>query len=174
MRLKKTSQKLPGTNQFPKLSNQRKPAILSGILCAVLGLSLQSCHNSIDYGEIPWEDVYVNFTVNLSLGDENGPNNILASIGNWKVFENEGVWGVFVYHLGDMEEEYVAYDLACPFDCMSSDCTVSYDATNACFVSKCGQKFSIFSGFCTTISGYSLYKYHITYLSNGSFVVSNQ
>ena len=135
---------------------------------AIFLLGFQSCGDSIDYGKIPWEDIYVNFSVYPYSLD-----NRLAAVGNYKVFENEGVWGVFVYHIGDMEEEFVAFDRACPFDCRSSDCYVTYNAAEGAFVSKCNQKFSIFTGFCTTISGYSLLKYNITYLSNGSFVVSN-
>ena len=58
---------------------------------AIFLLGFQSCGNSIDYGEIPWEDIYVNFSVYPYSLD-----NRLAAVGNYKVFENEGVWGVFV------------------------------------------------------------------------------
>ena len=99
-------------------------------------------------------------------------DNVLLPAGNSKTFENEGVWGVFVYHIGYMDEEYVAFDLACPFDCLSNDCRVRYDKAQEMFVSQCGQTFSTYTGYCNTVSGYGLLKYNITYMGD-SFVVSN-
>lgn len=138
------------------------------LICAcLLGTSFQSCGDPIEYGEIPWEDIYVNFAVYpMSL------DNVLLPAGNSKTFENEGVWGVFVYHIGYMDEEYVAFDLACPFDCLSNDCRVRYDKAQEMFVSQCGQTFSTYTGYCNTVSGYGLLKYNITYMGD-SFVVSN-
>ena len=134
-----------------------------GLFC----LGLHGCGDPVDYGEIPWEDIDVNFRVYPYSLD-----NMLMATGNSKVFEDQGMWGVFVYHIGYMDEPFVAFDLACPFDCRSNDCQVTYSKEDEAFISRCGQKFSTYTGFCSTVSGYSLFKYNITYAEDGSFFVS--
>ena len=132
-------------------------------------LPLASCNSAIEYGEIPVEDIHVNFIVRPYSMD-----NELLAIGNYKEFPDQGDWGVLVYHIGYMDEDYVAFNQACPFDCESSGCYVQYDKSKEAFIgSVCKQEFSTYTGFCTTVSGYGLVKYNITYYPDGSFLVSN-
>ena len=139
---------------------------LLGMLTAGLCLCLCGCNHSISNGNIPERSV--NFTVHPYDLD-----NTLMTVGGVKYF-NYGYSGVCVYHIGDMEEEYVAFEQACPMD-WESGCYVQYDKAKDRFVGKdCGGEFSSYSGFgYNKVSRFALRKYHITYLNNGTFQVSN-
>lgn len=121
----------------------------------------------ISYGNIP--EKTVNFTVRpLSM------DNTLMTVGSFKYFPY-GYSGVCVYHIGDMEEEYVAFEQACPID-WENGCYVEYNRDKDRFVGiQCQCEFSSFTGYGygKTASGFALRKYNITYLSNGDFQVSN-
>lgn len=137
-----------------------------GMLTAGLGLVLYGCEHSISHGNIPERSV--NFTVRPYDTD-----NTLMAVGGVKDFPY-GYSGVCVYHIGDMEEEYVAFEQACPLD-WESGCYVRYDKSKDRFVGKdCGSEFSSYSGFgYAKVSHFALRKYRITYLNNGTFQVSN-
>lgn len=136
------------------------PGLLLAYACVV------SCGHQISHGNIP--DVNVNFTVRTYDMD-----NTLLAVGNFKYFPY-GHSGVFVYHLGDMEEEYVAFEQACPLD-WESGCYVEYDKQKDRLIGKdCQSEFSSYSGFGHgKASRFALIKYHITYLSNGNLQISN-
>lgn len=139
---------------------------LFGVLLSGLFVCMLSCGHQISYGNIP--DRSVNFTVRPYDLD-----NTLLPVGSFKYFDH-GYSGVFVYHIGDMEEEYVAFEQACPLD-WKSGCYVQYNRQKDRLVGKdCGGEFSSYSGFgYGKASRFSLRKYHITYLSGGNFQVSN-
>ncbi|MCM1169770.1 MAG: hypothetical protein NC324_07525 [Bacteroides sp.] len=130
------------------------------------GLCLVSCGHQISHGNIP--DTSVNFTVRPYDLD-----NTLLPVGSFKYF-SYGYSGVVVYHIGDMEEEYVAFEQACPLD-WESGCYVQYDRNKDRLVGKdCKGEYSSYSGFGSGIvSSYALRKYHITYMTDGNFQVSN-
>lgn len=137
--------------------------LLGLLLC---GGMLSGCQQ-ITEGNIPERNV--NFTVRPYDMD-----NVLLPVGGFKYF-NYGYSGVFVYHIGDMEEEYVAFEQACPLD-WEDGCYVEYDKPNECLVGrKCSGEYSTYNGFgkSKNVSRYTLRKYHITYLSGGNFQVSN-
>lgn len=136
------------------------------LLLLLLSVCLLSCGHQISYGNIP--DRTVNFTVRPYDLD-----NILLPVGSFHCFPH-GYSGVFVYHIGDMEEEYVAFEQACPRD-WESGCYVEYNKQKDRLVGKdCGGEFSSYSGFgYGKASRFALRKYHITYLSGGNFQVSN-
>lgn len=139
---------------------------LFGVLLSGLLVCLLSCGHQISYGNIP--DRSVNFTVRPYDLD-----NTLLPVGSFKYFQY-GYSGVCVYHIGDMEEEYVAFEQACPLD-WESGCYVQYNKQKDRLVGKeCGGEFSSYSGFgYGKASRFALRKYHITYLSGGNFQVSN-
>lgn len=134
---------------------------------ASLVLLMVSC-GEISYGNIP--EKTVNFTVRPRSLD-----NTLMPVGSFKYFPY-GYSGVVVYHIGDMDEEYVAFEQACPLD-WEAGCFVKFDKDN--FVLKgeqCHLTYSSYSGYGRDKGNarYALRKYHITYLSSqGEFQVSN-
>ncbi|MDE7357600.1 MAG: hypothetical protein K2M74_04100, partial [Bacteroidales bacterium] len=136
------------------------------MLTAGFCLGLCGCKDPVSYGNIPERSV--NFTVRPYDMD-----NILMAVGGVKEFPY-GYNGVCVYHIGDMAEEYVAFEQACPLD-WESGCYVQYDKAKDRFVGKdCGGEFSSYSGFgYNKVSRFALRKYRITYLNNGTFQVSN-
>lgn len=124
-----------------------------------------SCGDPVSYGNIPEETV--NFTVRPYSTD-----NTLHGVGSYKYFPY-GYMGVFVYHIGYMDEEYVAFEQACPID-WEDGCYVEYDKNRELLVGTlCQQEFGTFDGYCKTVSGFALRKYRITYIDGQTFQVSN-
>lgn len=139
--------------------------ILSCSVTMVLLVVLHSCGKPISYGNIP--DETVNFTVRPYSTD-----NVLHGVGNYKYFPY-GYWGVFVYHIGYMDEEYVAFDQACPID-WEDGCYVEYDKSEEILRGTiCKSEYSTFTGYCKTHAGFGLRKYRITYIDDQTFQVSN-
>lgn len=142
--------------------------LLRLVLAAVLSLEcLASCRNQISHGNIP--EVNVNFKVYPYAWD-----NTLLVAGSFKYFP-WGYMGVCIYHIGYMDEEYVAFEQACPLD-WEDGCMVEYDrVTDRMIGNRCGYEYSSFNGYGYNpeVRRYALRKYHITYLSDGSFTVSN-
>ncbi len=132
-----------------------------------LSLWMTSC-GEISHGNIP--EKTVNFTVRPYSMD-----NVLLATGGYKYFPY-GYMGVVVYHIGDMDEEYVAFEQACPLD-WENGCFVEYDKEQDVLTGKtCKGRFSSFTGYGRDKknSGYALRKYHISYFgTNGEFQVSN-
>ncbi|MDR1973510.1 MAG: hypothetical protein LBQ31_02430 [Bacteroidales bacterium] len=69
----------------------------------------------------------------------------LRTIGGYKIFTSQGYAGIIVYHY--MENEFLAFDLACPND-YQQGCKVEYNSSTLLLECKCcGTTFSIFDGF---------------------------
>lgn len=129
--------------------------------------TLSACRHQISHGNIPAINVY--FKVYPY-----GWDNTLLTAGSVKYFDY-GYMGVCVYHIGYMDEEYVAFEQACPWD-WEKGCMVEYDREIDRMVGKrCGYAYSSFNGYgySPEVRRYALRKYPINYAADGSFVVSN-
>lgn len=130
-----------------------------------LALLMVSCGKQISYGNIPEETV--NFTIRPYSID-----NDLHGVGSYKYFPY-GYMGVFVYHIGFMDEEYMAYEQACPID-WEDGCYVEYDHNDEVLRGKiCKSEYSTMNGYCKTYSGFALRKYRVTPVDGQTFQVSN-
>lgn len=137
-----------------------------GVLVAGLCLGLCGCKHGISYGNIPEETI--NFTVYpFSL------DNTLMATGNYKYFQ-AGYMGVFVYHIGYMDEEFVAFEQACPVD-WEDGCYVEYDPQTSYLKGvRCQNTFSSFDGFGRSQGSrnYALRKCKVTWMDAQRFLVS--
>jgi hypothetical protein len=100
-------------------------------------LSFQSCKKNTVTDLIP--NVPVNFTVYLSLPQYSSLN----SIGNYAIVDNVGYRGVIVYRRA--LTEFVAFDLACPYDPSTGKLSVDSSGVTL-YHSTCGSKFSLYDG----------------------------
>ena len=144
------------------LMKRIRTVFFSTLLCV-----LTACGHQISHGNIP--EINVNFKVYPYSLD-----NTLLAAGNFKNFAH-GYMGVCVYHAGYMDEEYVSFEQACPWD-WEQGCMVEYDKeTDRMIGQRCGYTYSSFNGYGNSkeVQRYALRKYHITYMANGAFVVSN-
>ncbi len=148
-----------------RLPGWKTAARLAASLPMGLCFFLCSCGDPVSYGNIP--DETINFTVYPYSLD-----NTLMAVGNYKYFPY-GYSGVFVYHIGYMDEEFVAFEQACPID-WEDGCYVEFDPeSNLLKGTRCHSEFGSFDGFCRTVSGYALKKCRITWTSSQTFQVSN-
>ena len=91
------------------------------VLVAALPLFLasSSCKENNNYHGIP--DVYVNFTINLSLPLYSDLNNI----GGFYLFREEGYKGVLIYH--NLDDTYLALEACCTYHPLSDCATIVVD-----------------------------------------------
>jgi nitrite reductase/ring-hydroxylating ferredoxin subunit len=101
-------------------------------------LSFFSCKKNND-SNIP--NVHVDFNLYLTQPS----NAALNSVGNWVYVSNYGVRGIIVYHR--TQDEFAAYDRACPYDYEASGSLIVVDSNTLSFVDPhCGSKFNILTG----------------------------
>jgi hypothetical protein len=114
-------------------------AVAIAIIASVL---FTTCKKDTADDVIP--NVPVNFTVYLSLPEYSALN----SIGNHATISSVGYRGIIVYRRA--LTEFVAFDLACPYDPTTGTLTV--DSSGVTMVhTTCGSKFSLYDG--SKISG---------------------
>ena len=134
------------------------------VLTAGLCLGLCGCKDPVSYGNIP--DSTINFEVYPYSLD-----NTLMPIGNY-IYKNAGYMGVFVYHIGYMDEEYIAFEQACPVD-WENGCYVEFDSETGYLKGKqCQNTFSSYNGFGISVSRYALRKCKITWTNSQCFRVT--
>jgi hypothetical protein len=111
----------------------------------LLAFLLSACKKNEQY--IP--NAYVNLTIYV-----NDPQNIaLSTVGGYKYFDG-GYRGVVVYRKG--QNEFIAYDRACPYNVEESSSVVTVDTTNNVILKdfSCESQFLLSDG--TNISGPAL------------------
>ena len=98
-----------------------------------------SCKKNSEDNPIP--NVPVNFTIYLSLPEYASLN----SIGSYVLIDTYGYRGIVVYRRS--LEEFVSYDLACPYDPTISGVKLSIDSSGVTTVDlHCGSKFNLYDG----------------------------
>jgi len=108
------------------------------LIVTILLFSL-SCKKEGEDDRIPY--VPVNFTIYLSLPQYAGLN----SVGGYELISGYGYRGVIVYRRA--LEEYVAYDLACPYDPTATSAKLTVDSSGITMVDlNCGSKFGLTDG----------------------------
>ncbi len=116
------------------------PSRLSLALAFIISLtaSFYSCKKDQTTGTIP--NVTVNLVLPLSL-PEYAP---LNSVGN-SIEISGGYKGIIVYHR--FQNEFVAYERACPYDPLENAAIVELDSNNViCVDRNCGSKFFLTDG----------------------------
>ena len=101
--------------------------------------SFFSCKKSDSNDTIP--NVPVSFTISLSL-----PQYVtLNSVGGFVTIPEYGYKGIIVYRRS--LEEFVSFDLACPYDPTVSNAKIEVDSSFITTVDRnCGSKFSLYDG----------------------------
>lgn len=98
------------------------------------------------------------------------------TVGRSKVFKgyNTGYLGTIVYRYG--QEDFVAYDIACPYDYVHG-CSIAYvDSThNMRCQSCCETKYNLMTGFPEkgSVHRYALRTYTVTKVNDFTYLVSN-
>ncbi len=111
--------------------------LFSFLLISLLSI-FYACKKDKNRGEIPL--VAVNISLALSL-PEYAP---LNSVGN-SIEIYGGYKGILVYHR--FQNEFVAFELACPYDPLESNAKVEKDSSNVIGVDyNCGSKFYLTDG----------------------------
>jgi hypothetical protein len=90
-----------------------------------------------------------------------------------QLYCGKGYLGTIVYRYG--QEDFVAFDLACPNDYYYG-VPIHYDEANACYkCDQCGTRFNLLSGFAEGGSTYkySLRQYTVTKVNDILYQVSN-
>jgi len=115
---------------------------LSTFICSfflTLSIFIFSCSKNSEDTTIP--NVPVNFTIYLTLPQYSNLN----SIGNYSIVDGYGYRGVIVYRRSI--DEFVAFDLACPYDPTTNGAKLAVDSSGITMVdAKCGSKFSLYDG----------------------------
>lgn len=118
-----------------QILNTRSLFIALGLLF-LAGVS--SCKKEKNNGSIP------NVTVNLYLALSLPEYAALNSVGN-SIEISGGYKGILVYHR--FQNEFVAFELACPYDPLESGAIVQKDSSNVIGVDyNCGSKFYLTDG----------------------------
>ena|SRR6185369_16815354 len=159
MRHNSNDQFFPGLKTMPMKKNIIRK--LFAVMLMAFTFSLSECKK--DNSTIP--NVSVDLYVYLSI-----PSSInLNSQGGW-IYVNGGVKGIIVYRRSN--EEFAAYERACPYDPNESSALVEVDSSNILAVDRhCGSKFNLLDN--TIINGpttRSLKAYHADYDASGNTV----
>jgi hypothetical protein len=109
------------------------------ILFAVFLIAIFSCKKNKIETNIP--NVPVNYTVYLSLPQFSNLN----SVGGYAIIPDRGYRGIIVYRRA--YEEFVAFDLACPYNPTATGAILEVDSSGVTMVDRhCGSKFSLAYG----------------------------
>ncbi len=125
-----------------------------------------SCKKDKQADQIPNVSVSVNVYLNLP------SNSALNSIGNY-VKVSGGYRGIIVYRRS--QSEFVAFDLACPYDPSASGAILQVDSSGVALVDyHCGSRFNL--GYGTILNGpatISMKEYNTDYDGNNIVYVYN-
>lgn len=100
-------------------------------------------------------------------------DNELATVGGYKIFEDKGYLGIFIYRLS--HEEFLAYDLACPNHYQDLGTVKFNPQTLVLEANCCPTKFNILNGFPENSTLPSpLYQYSVRWQGNQELLVTNQ
>lgn len=111
----------------------------SFIIVTSLLVSVISCSKNSDDTTIP--NVPVNFTIYLTLPQYSNLN----SVGSYALVDGYGYRGIIVYRRAI--DEFIAFDLACPYDPTTAGAKLAVDSSGITMVdAHCGSKFSLYSG----------------------------
>ncbi len=104
-----------------------------------LTISFFSCKKNNNDDSIP--NIPVNITVYLSL-----PQYVnLNSVGGYVIIPEYGYRGIIIYRRA--LEEFVSFDLACPYDVNVNNAKINVDSSGITMVDpQCGSKFSLYDG----------------------------
>jgi nitrite reductase/ring-hydroxylating ferredoxin subunit len=106
---------------------------------AIIFLIISSCGKDSNDTTIP--NVPVNYTVYLTLPQFTNLN----SPGSYSLIDGHGYKGIIVYRR--TQDEFVAFDLACPYDPTTSGAILTVDSSGITMVDNhCGSKFSLYDG----------------------------
>jgi nitrite reductase/ring-hydroxylating ferredoxin subunit len=98
-----------------------------------------SCSKDSNDTTIP--SVPVNYTIYLTLPQYTNLN----SPGSYSIVDGHGYRGIIVYRRS--QDEFVAFDLACPYDPTTSGAILTVDSSGITMVdAHCGSKFSLYDG----------------------------
>jgi hypothetical protein len=85
--------------------------------------------------------VSVDFSVYLT----EPSNSALNGVGNWVYINGYGIKGIIVYR--QTQDQFMAYDRACPYDYNLAASHIDVDSVNLAFIDRhCGSTFNILNG----------------------------
>ena len=109
-----------------------------GFFLVIIIVASASCKKDKNNGTIP--NVTVNISIALSLPEFAALN----SVGNSVIIQG-GYKGILVYHR--FQNDFVAFELACPYDPLENNAVVEKDSSNVIGVDyNCGSKFYLTDG----------------------------
>lgn len=147
------------------------------LLLFLIAVMLLGCSKSEEY-RIPYYPVYLE--LDLAFEDKallNYNTSIIYNSKNTSAIERTGFGGVIVYHSSiDMGHgEYVAYDLACPYEASSSTKISPDDSGLYAVCPACKSKYELTYGFPEkgSVSTYRLQLYSVYKQSDSKLIVQN-